>query len=63
MKPSAIWLVPAREQEHSHTAGNVQPSIHPVERGQAPLSWALYLVQQIERWKMNSVDVPEGIMG
>lgn len=34
-----------------------------MERGQAPLSWALYLVQQVERRKMNSVDMPEGFTG
>lgn len=51
----------AGTQSHSMECTTELCEYHPVERGQAPLSWALYLDQQIARWKTNSMDMPEGI--
>lgn len=42
MKPPAIWLVPAREQEHSHTARNAAAKYTPC--GERPGASVLGLV-------------------
>lgn len=45
----------AGTQSHSmECAAELCEYHHPVERGQAPLSWALYLDQQIARWKTRT---------